>query len=52
MKAINMGKDINTAAHELCPVVTGDDKYFFYTIHKDIYWVDSGIIESLKTNIQ
>ena len=47
-KAINMGENINTEGHELCPFVTADGKYFFYTSNKDIYWVDSGIIRSLK----
>lgn len=47
-KAINMGKEINTDGHELCPFVTRDGKYFFYTSNKDIYWVDFRIIERLR----
>jgi hypothetical protein len=49
-KAINMGEKINTKAHELCPFVTNDGKYFFYTSNKDIYWVDAGIIESFRNS--
>lgn len=47
-KAKNMGEIINTEGHELCPFITKDGKYFFYTSNKKIYWVDSKIINSLK----
>ena len=47
-KAKNMGNKINSSGHELCPFVTRDGKYFFYTSNKDIYWVDAQIIESFK----
>lgn len=33
----NMGSTINTDGHELCPFVSMDGKYFFYTSNKDIY---------------
>ena len=49
-KAKNMGDKINTYGHELCPFVTNDGKYFFYTSNKDIYWVDTGIFELLNNN--
>jgi hypothetical protein len=49
-KAKNMGSVINTEGHELCPFVTQDGKYFFYTSNQDIYWVDAAIINSHKTN--
>lgn len=47
-KAINMGDTINTEGFELCPFVTNDGKYLFYTSNQNIYWIDSKIIESLK----
>jgi hypothetical protein len=47
-KAKNMGAVINTAGHELCPFVTKDEKYFFYTSNQDIYWVDVSVIQELK----
>lgn len=47
-KAKNMGAVINTAGHELCPFVTQDGKYFFYTSSRDIYWVDAAIIKVFK----
>ncbi|MFK7848243.1 MAG: hypothetical protein AB8G77_23350 [Rhodothermales bacterium] len=40
-KAQNMGALINTAGHELCPFVTKDGRYFFYTSNKDIYWIET-----------
>lgn len=46
--AINMGEDINTEGHELCPFVTPDGKFLFYTSNEDIYWVDIGIINTLR----
>lgn len=49
-EAINMGDKINTEHHELCPYVTKDGKYFFYTSNKDIYWVSTEIFKELQTN--
>ena len=47
-QAKNMGDAINTKSHELCPFVTADGKYFFYTSNKDIYWVSTAIFEGLR----
>lgn len=47
-KSINMGAKINTEKHELCPFVSRDGKYLFYTSNQDIYWVSSKIIDELK----
>ncbi len=47
-KSKNMGSLINSKNHELCPFVTKDGKYFFYTSNKDIYWVDAKVIEDLR----
>lgn len=44
----NMGQPINSEHHELCPFVSKDGKYFFYTSNKDIYWVDAKIIEKIR----
>lgn len=46
--SVNMGDRINTTGHELCPFVTKDGKYFFYTSNKDIYWVDASILEAYR----
>lgn len=47
-KSISMGDKINTTGHELCPFVSRDGKYFFYTSNQDIYWVSSKIISELR----
>lgn len=47
-KAKNMGEVINTPEHELCPFVSADGKYFFYTSNQDIYWVDARIMNVLR----
>jgi len=47
-KSVNMGERINTKNHELCPFVSKDGKYLFYTSRKDIYWVSTKILESYK----
>ncbi len=44
----NMGESINTNGHELCPFVTKDGKFLFYTSQQDIYWVSTEIIDSLR----
>ena len=38
-KPLNLGEQINSEGHQLCPFVTRDGKYFFYTSDEDIYWV-------------
>ncbi len=47
-KSKNMGTNINTKSHELCPFVTRDGRYFFYTSNQDIYWVDAKIIQQYR----
>ncbi|MEQ8478526.1 hypothetical protein [Fulvivirga sp.] len=46
--AQNMGPKINNELHQLCPFVTTDGKYFFFTSNQDIYWVDAQIIDSYR----
>ncbi|GGI57479.1 hypothetical protein [Winogradskyella haliclonae] len=47
-QSVNMGDAINTKGHELCPFVTNDGKYFFYTSNQDIYWVSTAIFQKYK----
>jgi GH43 family beta-xylosidase len=49
-KSINMGDKINTEKHELCPFVSKDGQYLFYTSNQDIYWVNSKVIDELRKN--
>ena len=46
--SVNMGDAINTKGHELCPFVSKDGKYFFYTSNQDIYWVSTAIFKNYK----
>jgi len=46
--SVNMGSVINSEHHELCPFVTYDNKYLFYTSNQDIYWVSTDVIKSLR----
>lgn len=53
---VNMGPGINTADDEYGPRVTTDGKYLFFTRENrgntmDIYWVSSGIIDSLRSSV-
>lgn len=48
-KSKNMGEPINSNNHELCPFVSSDGKYLFYTSNEDIYWVDTKIFEQYKS---
>ena len=51
-KALNMGKRVNSFSDEICPSVSLDGKYLFFTTRRrgkaDIYWIDSKIIQELK----
>lgn len=48
LEAVNMGTTINTENHELCPFVSVDGKYLFYTSNQDIYWVSTDLLEDYK----
>ena len=48
LRAKNMGAPINTEYHELCPFVSADGKYFFYTSRQDIYWVSTEIFDQYR----
>lgn len=50
-KAVSMGEKINTPGHELCPFVSADGQYFFYTSREDIYWINANIISSLRAEV-
>lgn len=46
--AQNMGSQINTIHHELCPFITQDGKYLFYTSNQEIYWISTDILEGMR----
>jgi hypothetical protein len=51
-KACNMGNNVNSHSDEICPSVSLDGKYLFFTTRRrdkaDIYWISSKIIQELK----
>lgn len=53
-EAINLGSEINSDAFDLCPIVSPDGKYFFFTKYNvtmkegDIYWVSAASIDVLR----
>ena len=51
-KAKNMGESVNSESAEICPSVSLDGKYFFFTSRRrgkaDIFWMDAGIFEKFK----
>jgi Tol biopolymer transport system component len=50
--ARNMGPRVNSESGEICPSVSLDGKYFFFTSRRrgkaDIYWITAEIVEDLK----
>lgn len=46
--AKNLGPIINTVHHELCPYVSSDGEYLFYTSRGDIYWISMGEVLQLE----
>jgi Tol biopolymer transport system component len=50
--AKNMGPSVNSHSGEICPSVSLDGKYLFFTSRRrgmaDIFWIDSDIINKLK----
>jgi Tol biopolymer transport system component len=51
-EAQNMGNRVNSSSDEICPSVSLDGKYLFFTTRRrgkaDIYWLNTKIIEELK----
>lgn len=48
-RAKNLGSPINTSAgSEMCPFVSRDGKYFFFSRGGTEYWVDASFIEKLR----
>ncbi|MEO1244220.1 MAG: polysaccharide deacetylase family protein [Pseudomonadota bacterium] len=47
-EAVSMGPRINTQHHELCPYVSRDGRYLFYTSNEDIRWLDAAVIDELR----
>lgn len=51
-KALNMGRKVNSYSDEICPSLSLDGKYLFFTSRRrgeaDIYWISSKIIQELK----
>jgi len=47
-EAMNLGDKINNQYSDICPMISPDGKYLFYSNKGDIYWVDANIIFDLK----
>lgn len=45
---VELPSSVNTYGSELCPWVSDDDKYLFFTRNNQIYWVDAKVIESVR----
>lgn len=54
----NLGESINTTGQERFPSVSPDGRYLFFARHadsetfSDIFWVDAGIIQTIKNRIK
>ncbi len=38
-KAVNPGKEINTATRDFCPYISPDGKFFFFSSNGDVKWI-------------
>lgn len=47
-EAKNLGKAFNTSGYDFCPMVSPDEKYFFFTKGGDVFWVSIEAIMQLK----
>jgi hypothetical protein len=50
--AVDLGTDVNSDGHDLCPMVSPDGKYLFYLSTREgesgVYWVDVEVVERLR----
>jgi Tol biopolymer transport system component len=56
IQAVNMGPRVNSFSGEICPSLSLDGKYFFFTSRRrgkaDIYWITADIIRDLKDKLK
>ena len=49
---LNMGDPVNTSTNDMCPMMTGDGRFFFWNSrpqgNSDNYWMDAAFIQELK----
>jgi Tol biopolymer transport system component len=54
-QVLNLGPDVNSSAHELCPYVSPDGKYLFFLSGREgtynVYWMDTQVIERLRSGV-
>ncbi len=54
-QAVNMGDRINSVSGEICPSVSSDGKYLFFTSRRrgkaDILWITADIINEIKNSL-
>jgi len=48
-RAVSLGNSVNTSGHELCPYVSHDGKWLYFTSSGDIYRISTDIFTSAKT---
>ncbi|MCK5057207.1 MAG: ankyrin repeat domain-containing protein [Candidatus Aminicenantes bacterium] len=48
-RARKIGNRVNTGESEMCPYVSPDGKYFFFSRTKNIYWMSASVIDDLKS---
>jgi hypothetical protein len=46
--AYNLGAEVNGPGTDFCASISPDGKYIFYTKNRDIYWLSTKIIDTLK----
>lgn len=55
-RAVNMGDQVNSPSHEICPMVTQDGRYFFFNSFRngnaDNYWMTSDVIRALEASVR
>jgi Tol biopolymer transport system component len=46
--AKNLGKGFNTRGYDFCPILSPDEKYFFFTRQGDIFWVEAKVLDLFR----
>ena len=43
-KLVNLGAQVNSEGHDYSPVMSSDNRFFFFTRGGDVYWIDAAYI--------
>ncbi len=45
---VRLDQTLNSPGQNICPSLSPDGRYFFFTAHDDIYWVSAEVLQKYR----